>query len=237
MPRLDFVQQEAAAGGGSDGLLARWARRVREVLPWGGEPASLSFRHMSRLIDLEFDRRERGACLAFASPDSDDAGAGALLMLAYCLRSELQGRVLLVDSRLKDKSGGITGRLGLAHQPGFAEIVRDGFGGREDLVHATAVAGVDVLPAGDPAGRAIPLDRDNLRGLLAAARSRYDHVLVQVASPLRDTRAVMTALEADAVFLLAEENRTFVKTLDECRKVLVDNGAGDVRVVVTGAAP
>ena len=202
------------------------------------EPASIAFRRMARLIDREFGAREEaGACLAFASPDSDDTGAGALLLLAYCLRSELEARVLLVDARLKDKAGGLSGRLGLATSPGFAEIVAGGFEGREDLIAGTAVSGVDFLPAGDPDGRATPLDHDNLRRLVAAARSRYDYVLVQVSSPLRDTRAVLTALEAGAVFLIAEENRTFLSALDECRKVLLDNGAPDVRVVVAGAGP
>lgn len=236
MPRLDFVRQEAESGGGPDGLLASGYARLRDALRGRAQPASLAYRHMARLIDREFERHDGGVCLAFASPDSDDAGAGALLMLAYCLQGELHGRVLLVDARLKDKSGGITGRLGLAQRPGFAEIVGGGFTGREDLVVATAVADVHALPAGDPAGRATSLDRDYLRAFLAAARARYDHVLVHVGSPLRDTRAVATALEARAVFLLARENRTFVSALEECRRVLADNGASDLRVVVTGAA-
>lgn len=237
MPRLDLVPPESPVQGGSGGLLSRWYRGLREALLPAAEPASIAYRQMSRLIDREFDRREGGTCLAFASPDSDDAGAGALLMLAYCLHTELDGRVLLVDARLKDKSGGITGRLGLAQAPGFAEAIRDGLEGREHLITGTAVPGVDVLPAGDPSGRATAMDGGNLRKLLEAARSRYGHVLVHVGSPLRDTRAVMTALEARAVFVLVEENRTFVRTLDECRKVLLDNGARDVRVVVTGAGP
>lgn len=234
IPRFDFVRQEGAEGG-TDGLLARWVARLRRSMHLGSEPASLGYRHMARLIDREFDRAAGGVCLAFASPDSDDAGAAALLMLAYCLQGELHSRVLLVDSRLKDKSGGITARLSLGEAAGFAEVVSEGFAGREDLVRATAVPGVDVLPAGDPAGRATPLKREHLHGFLAAACARYDHVLVQVSSPLRDTRAVATALEARAVFLLAEEKHTFVKRLDECRRVLDGNGARDVRVVVTGA--
>jgi hypothetical protein len=36
------------------------------------------------------------------------------------------------------------------------------------------------------------------------------------------------------VFLLSEENRTFMKDLDDCRKVLLDNGVADVRAIVTG---
>jgi MinD-like ATPase involved in chromosome partitioning or flagellar assembly len=100
------------------------------------------------------------------------------------------------------------------------------------------VPNVEVLPAGDPEEElAAPVDRAKLRMLLAAAVARYDYVLVQVSSPLREPRTLLVAAEADAVFLLAEDNRTFMKTLDDCRKVLLSNGVKDVRVVVTGAAP
>ena len=238
MPSPDPQPQDPPAAGGRGRTLARWFRGIREVLLRGAEPASIAYRRMARLIDREFGTQgEAGACLAFASPDSDDAGAGALLMLAYCLRTELEARVLLIDARLKDKEGGLSGRLGLAGSPGFAEVIAGGIEGREQLIAGTAVSGVDILPAGDPDGRATPMDHDNLRRLVAAARSRYRYVLLQVSSPLRDTRAVLTALEARAVFLIVEENRTFVSALDECRKVLVDNGAPDVRVVVAGAGP
>jgi MinD-like ATPase involved in chromosome partitioning or flagellar assembly len=156
-------------------------------------------------------------------------------MLAYCLSSELDSRVLLVDSRLKDGSAGITGRLGLEHFQGFTEFLRGGGGDLDELIRGTSVANVDVLPAGDQSGRTTPMDRDRLRKLLDGAKSRYDHVLLQVESPQLDTRAVITAIEAEAVFLLVRENRTFMTTLDDCRRVLIDNGVKDVRIVVTGA--
>lgn len=239
IPKLGFLSQETSATNGGDTLLARWYERLRDIVLRSPEPASRAYRYMSRLIEREFVRRGGdGACLAFSSTDSDKVSTDALLLLAYCLRSELDSRVLLMDARLKDQAEGITGRLGLVDSPGFAEILRDGCGGLEDLIQATSVAGVEVLPAGDPRGtNSTPMDRKKLRELLDAAKARYDHVLVQVGSPMRDTRALMAAAEAEAVFLLAEENRTFVTTLDECRKVLIDNGVSDVRVVVTGARP
>ena len=215
--------------------MARWYERVRGIVLRDAEPASRAYRFMARLIEREFPRNGRGACLALASPDSDRLGADALLMLAYCLRSELDSRVLLVDTRLKARAEGLTGRLDLLGATGFAEVLSGGLGARDDWFLATRVERVDVLPAGDPADRgAVSMDRARLTELLAAARDRYDHVLLQLGSPVRDTRVIMPALEADAVFLLAEENRTFMKGLDDCRKVLRDNGVADVRVVVTG---
>ena len=71
--------------------------------------------------------------------------------------------------------------------------------------------------------------------LFEAARARYPYVLVQVGSVLRDTRSVVTVGQADATFLLASENRTFMRVLDESRQLLQSNGVADVRVVVAGA--
>jgi len=236
--KLGFMPQESSKAYGGDRLLGAWYERLREIVLRSPEPASRAFRFMSRLIEQEFVRSDGGVCLAFSSPEADSASAHALLMLAYCLRSELDSRVLMVDARLMNQSVGVTGRLGLTRAQGFAEILREGFDDREHLVHATPVPGVDVLPAGDPTGEGkTPLDRVRLAQLLAVARVRYPYVLLQVGSPLRDTRNVMIATECDAVFLLAEENQTFMKMLDACRNVLLSNGVKDVRVVVTGAKP
>jgi hypothetical protein len=62
-------------------------------------------------------------------------------------------------------------------------------------------------------------------------------VLVQVGSVLRDTRNLVTAAGTDAIFVFVAENRTFMKTLDDCRKLLLANGVSDVRVVITGGEP
>jgi hypothetical protein len=81
-------------------------------------------------------------------------------------------------------------------------------------------------------GGAMPVDRTRLRELFAAAKVRYDRVLVQVGSVQRDTRNLLTAAEADGVFLIAHENRTLMSTLDHCRQLLESNGVSDVRVVL-----
>ena len=219
-------------------VLGRWYERARTLVLRRSEPASLGYRFMARLIEREFPRDASGVCLAFSAPDSDKASSDALLMLAYCLRSELGSRVLIVDARLKGQLDGITGRLGLGEAQGFAEILRDGIDGHEKIAVASSVPNVDVLPSGASQDEpTMPLDRLRLKNLLAAAVARYDYVLLQVSSPLRDTRALVIAAEANAMFLLAEDNRTFMTTLDECRKVLLANGVNDVRVVVTGARP
>lgn len=238
-PKAGFLPDAAPASANvGETRLARWYERLRGIVLRNPEPASRTYRYMSRLIEREFAREGSGVCLAFSSTDDDKASTDALLMLAYCLRSELDSRVLVIDARLKEQARGITGRLGLLQAPGFAEIIQEGFAGNEALVVPTRVSNVDVLPSGDPRGvGTVAVDRERLGRLLEATRQRYDHVLLQLGSVLRDTRNVVTAAQCDAVFLVVEENRTFMQSLDDCRRQLLDNGIEDVRVIVTGGKP
>ena len=219
----------------SQGRAARWMERLRDVVLRNPEPPSRSFRYLARLIERELGGRTTGLVLAISGIDKDESPANALLMLAYCLRSELDSRVLMIDARLKDIAGGISGILGLQDAPGYAQIMRAGPGDPKAFIQQTRVAGVDALPAGQPAsGTAVALDNATLRHLLDWARGEYDHVLVQVGSALRDTRNATTAVETDAVFLFADEHKTFMKGLDDCRQLLLSNGAHQVKVIVAG---
>lgn len=214
---------------------ALWLERLRGVVLRSQEPPSRSFRYLARLIERELGGRTTGLALAISGIDGDASPGNALLMLAYCLRSELDSRVLMVDARLKDVGAGITGVLGLLEVPGYAQMMRAGPGDVSAYVRQTRVAGVDVIAAGQPAsGSVVALDHATLRHLLEWARGEYDHVLVQVGSALRDTRNATTAAETDAVFLFADEHKTFMKGLDDCRQLLLSNGAQQVKVIVSG---
>jgi Mrp family chromosome partitioning ATPase len=209
-----------------------WYDALLEALVRHREPASRSYRYMSRLIERSFDASQGGVCLAFSATDGDRPVAAAMLLLAHCLQSELDCRVLLVDARLREPQQGLTGRLGLGGAEGCAELLRKGVEGLESVIRPTAVQHVDFLPAG-LAQLDAAVEREAVSSLLAAARQRYRFVLVQIGSVLLDTRNVVVASQADAVFLLAHENATLMKSLQRCHEVLGDNGVTDVRVVLT----
>lgn len=200
------------------------------------EPASRTWRYMARLLDQEYGRRDDGICLAYFSPDDDRTSADALLMLGYCLQSELHSKVLLIDARVRNIDAGLTGRLQLIHQHGYAELLRDGCARSIDLVTPTAVPLVDVLAAGNsPHTSSSHVEQQNLRLLIAAYRRHYRYVLLQVGSLLADTRNLQAAGQADATFMIAHENRTMQKQFDDSQRLLERNGIGYLRMIVTAA--
>ncbi len=232
-PKATFLQ--APPEEGSPAGAARLVDRMRGILGRSREPASLAYRYMAHLVEREYKSDGIGACLPFSAPDGDKVSTDALLMLAYSIRVELGAKVLVVDARLRDRTSpsGLTGRLGLAAAPGFYELLREGFTDNAHLVQATSLEGVDCLPAGGPQDEATTtLDRARLRELMGELVKRYDYVLVQVGSLLGDTRNLLTVAELGRVILIAQENRTMMKTLDDCLKILADNGVADIRTVV-----
>ncbi|RQP22094.1 hypothetical protein DZC73_24100 [Albitalea terrae] len=217
--------------------MRNWYERLLENVVKTREPASRTYRYMSRLIEKEFDHKAGGVCLAFFSLDGDKVSSDALLMLAYCLQTELGSKVLVVDARVKDSEGGISNRLGLGAARGYADVQREGLNGKHLPVTASSVPGVDILPAGQiTEGSKSGVDIGRLREMLDVARSQYQHVLVQVSSVLADTRYMVTVAQADAVFVLTLENKTLMRSLDESRKLLRANGVMDPRVVVVGGS-
>lgn len=234
VPKVGFLPDEPAAGRGQASP-APWYQRLRGLFLKRRTSASLAYRYMARRIEQEFGGQPAGVCIGCFSPDSDQATSDALLMLAYCLQSELDGKVLIVDARVADQAQGVTGRLGMLDAPGFADVMREGFAGNEYLIQPTWVPNVHVLPAGVPRdGVTIAVQRERLGQLLGAAKAVYGHVLVQIGSVLDDTRNLVTAARTDAVFMFVSENRTFMKTLDDCRELLLAYGVPDVRVVLMG---
>jgi cellulose biosynthesis protein BcsQ len=217
-------------------VLRNWYERLLDNVVKTREPASRTYRYMSRLIEKEFDHKHGGVCLAFFSLDGDKLSSDALLMLAYCLQTELGSKVLVVDARVKDSDGGISQRLGLGPARGYADLLREGVDGKGLPVRASGVPGVDILPIGNLESRTANVDRARLAQLIDVAKSQYNHVLVQVSSVLADTRYMVTVAQADAVFVLALENKTLMRSLDESRKLLRANGVNEPRVVVVGGA-
>ena len=208
--------------------------RVRSLVGRRREPASRTYRFMSRLIEQELPAGEGGVCLSFFSADGDSATADVLLMLANSLQGELGSSVLLVDARFRDAAAGLTGRLGMLSAPGFADVMRGDVDGWFDLVRKTALDRVEFLPAGRLGpGDSLGLDRERWTQFLASAAGRYRHVLIQTSSVLADTRSLLAVAHTDAVFLVVQENLSLMSTVADIRNVLLGNGVEGLRVVLS----
>lgn len=188
---------------------------------------------MARLIEQEFRPDQRGLCLAVSAPDGERYSTEAILMLAYCLQSELGQRTLVVDCRPAPGGDGITERLGLHDAQGFMDCLTVGPGMIEGAVVPSAISGVDVLPLGSPALADVWQDREHVAAFVQACATRYGYVLMQVGPVVKDTRNILASAAADVTFLVVAENRTLMAELGRHQEVLLANGVTDVRVVVT----
>jgi MinD-like ATPase involved in chromosome partitioning or flagellar assembly len=216
-------------------LDANWLSRLKGLTLKSREPASRSYRFMSRLIEREYAVQPgHGLCFALTSPDSERLSTDALLMLAYAAQSELDCRVLVIDARPGAPQDGLTARLGLAQRPGLSEALASGTNNASQSIHPTAVPNIDAMPAGLARVASGGMDRDKLAAMIADLKTRYGQILLLTGSVQADTRSLAVVASADAVFLLAQENRTLFRALDDCQTTLLKNGVKDVRVVMVG---
>jgi hypothetical protein len=187
---------------------------------------------MARLLDREFAGRDTGHLLALSAVDGDGFAQEAALMLAHCLQSELDADVLIIDARLKSQGRSLSAQLGALGKPGFAELI-DSVASIDmsSCRLSTAVPRVTLLPCGAvPTGGA--LDRERLVAVLGECRAAYRWTLLLLDSVLADTRHLLLATQADAVFGIAIEDRTLQRDLEACDLLLRDNGAAGLRVVL-----
>ncbi len=215
-----------------DGLRS-WYGGLRDAVLKGREPASRTYRYLARLLERDFDTSAGGNCLAFFSLDDDRIAADTVLLLAYCLRSELDSRVLLIDARVRELELGLSGRLRLASAPGLLDLLGNDADAGRDLIQHTAQEGVDILPAGKGDGS---IDRERLQALLQSLKSRYQHVLMQTGPVAADTRYLGAAAQADAVFVVVQEHQTLMRSISDCQNLMHNNGIADVRVILAGEA-
>lgn len=145
-------------------------------------------------------------------------------------------RTLLIDADLFDPT--ISTLLDMSSRAGLAEVLR----GDEEFGAAVLAAergGLSVLPA----GRAHPATVDSMfgspeiRGLLAAARERFDHIIIDLppVDEVVSTREIAPLL--DGIVLVATWGKTRVGTLDGALQALQRDRTNVFGVVLNKATP
>ncbi len=216
------------------GLAKRgWYDRIKGIILRSPDSATRSYRYMSRLLERELSDHKHGIHLVFSSPDDEAVTSDAVLMLGFCLQSELSCRVLIIDTTLKGGVDSISQRFGIEQCDGYAEMLADGMKKLSENVQPSGCAGVDLLSRGciDTLG-SVALDRESIRAFLDMVASAYDYILIQQGGALTDTRYLLVNALADVVFLVAEENKTMMRALDDDQRLLADNGVENVRILL-----
>jgi hypothetical protein len=142
---------------------------------------------------------------------------------------------LLIDARARRRDGGLSERLGFGASPGVADAIAAGPGPAVPEPHRTPIPGVFVLPAGLAALPGSAAFESGIASVIAWARPRFGHVLLQVGDVASDTRDLLAAVQADGVVLVAREHRTVMGALQDAAALLRENGARDVAAVVVEA--
>jgi capsular exopolysaccharide synthesis family protein len=116
-----------------------------------------------------------GRLILFGSANPGEGKTTSVANLAASL-AQNGARVLAVDADLRRPT--LHRHFGLEHTPGLSDLVV-GRAKLADVVHATSVPGLSVLPCGYiPPNPAELLGSDALRDVLQALRKKYDWVLV-----------------------------------------------------------
>jgi Mrp family chromosome partitioning ATPase len=208
-----------------------WMDELRGAVGREREPASRSYRYLARMIERSYPAEQAGAVMALCSTDGDALSRDVTLMLAYGLQSELDAPVLVIDARAREQGGGLSPRLGVDDRPGYVELLQRGAAELGGFTVSSSVPGIDVLPRG---GQDITLavHRLHLETLLSQCRAKYRYVLLQLGSVIGDTRDLLAATQADAVLLVAEEERTLMREVDASRELLIASGVTDCQIVL-----
>lgn len=213
------------------GVYNGWVDRLLQFVE-PREPASRSYRYLARRIEQDLAHKGTTRLLAFTSPDAAELTTDALLMFACSLQDELGCRVLLVDATFRKE--GLSGRLGCAAAPGLMDLLYSGRYQPDDLIQPTAKRDISVLPAGGaPQDGFLPLNPERIQPLLTTLSGRFDYILIQHGSILKDTRYLLFAKLVDLIVLLVEEGGTLVTELESCQKLFRSHGLGNVRLVLS----
>ncbi|MEM7363052.1 MAG: hypothetical protein AAF525_03455 [Pseudomonadota bacterium] len=209
-----------------------WERMKRRLLGQRRH-ASLSYRYFCKLLEREFSDMERGTTLAISSLCREKQATNLILFLGYSLASELNARVLLVDTSLRGEHS-MSSLLGADQTGGYLQLISgDEVSDPQQYIRATEVGGVSLLPSGltGQSWRTI-IDQKRLAGLLGDLSERFDFVIFQQGDISSDTRYMLLSEKADMNFCLVEENRTLMSDLDSCERLYRENQIEDLKLLL-----
>ena len=168
--------------------------------------------------------------LLVTSPGAADGKSVVAANLAIAL-ARAGRRVCAVDANLDRPS--LHRAFDVDHTAGLCDVL-EGAATADEVTRRTAVANLDVLPAGHPGGVASAADLLNgpaFDELLERLTERYDHVILDAAEATSDAARVIAGA-CDRTLLVVRGRRSPRRVAARARDGLLDVGAGLAGVVV-----
>ena len=195
---------------------------------------SLKYRYFCKLLEKDLADLDAPLSMAVSTLCSMREATNFLLFLSYSLSSELNARVLLVDSTFIYERSSLTSRLNAHLREGFVQLVT----GDVDLQHppilTTAVKNVHFLPSGaKKETMSAIVDHERLQQVIEILASDYDYVIFLQDDLRGDTRYIHISKQVKFNLLLVEEYGTLMSDIDECQNLYLNNNIKDFRLVMT----
>ena len=216
--------------------LAKEALRRRGPVVLADDPFSLAlepFRELRSRVLHKLGRQGRGAVVAIAGPRAAEGKSTVAVNLARVLALEGR-RVLLFDAELRRPR--LKGLLGDSRKAGLEEVLR----GDVPFLSGTQrsmLVGIDVLGADQSLRRpAEEAGSDLFRTIVAAARSRYDAVVIDAGPVNLFSEVAGVARQADGTVLVVREGRSRRGDAAAAARRLAESGGRLLGVVVNGSS-
>jgi capsular exopolysaccharide synthesis family protein len=176
------------------------------------------------------DEAERPRVMVFTSADPSEGKTTVISNIAIAA-AEIQMKVLLIDADIRRPRLHDVFKLDNRH--GLVDILTGESNGYHwsDLIQATDIKNVSVIPAGAPSQTAAHLLYSPSWGkLLDQVRPEYDMILIDTPPMLQMTDARVAARSADAVVLIARSNVTTRDVMIAAKERLTED-----RIPILGA--
>ncbi|MDD4767678.1 MAG: CpsD/CapB family tyrosine-protein kinase [Desulfotomaculaceae bacterium] len=172
--------------------------------------------------------------ILITSPASDD-GKSTIATNLGIVMAQAQSRVLLVDCDLRKPV--LHQYFDLDNRQGLTNLLVQDLA-IEDVVYATGVDGLYVIPSGPiPPNPSELLGSPRMAGLLARVAELYDMTLLDAPPVNAVTDAVLLAPQADSVLLVLKSGATHIQTAQEAKNALQNAGAKNIGVVLNETKP
>lgn len=200
--------------------------------------ASVSYRYLCKSIETELRGHENNTkLLAVTFVDHISPATELSMFLGFSLASELEAKVLLIETLIKPKESSLQDKLSPSHcDNGFLQLVSSelGIDAIDTVITNTAIKGVDFLPSGasDKSSSTI-LKKDQLNQLIEKLSESYDYLVFLQDDIRSDTRYMMVSSAVHLNFLVLEENRSFLHDVKECEKRFKESELNNLRLIIT----